>query len=1698
MPTQLENAFAAADALEDRTERAFQAAERAVTPIGAQPFAPLAYWQDKHVDRAEKVESLHAQTGLDRRRILGMYETAEQEWNELDPSNVNARIQRAADVLGKRSLGQVAQDATIVDVLSILPFSPLYDYEKKGYREAKRRLETGDYSPNTMYGPTLTGFGVVRPGQTGHELRQIVKDYELEQARGQTLPAAIVEGVAQLPAYITEFSVGAHALKASPGVTRLAQKVGIALGNAGVLTALQPHRVTSALADQALRGETGPRAVLNAFGDVYIENISEMTGEAFPVAGRAILEKLPFGGQVLAAMKKYANKIGMADDVFWRRISKRAGYNGLLNEWGEERVGTILRGVVGVNDFGAGPGSTFYERVAAGLKQDLEVHNQLVEGAVLLTPAGVKMLGKSLSKLPMYDTNVQEALDDLAEKIQQDQPAVQGEGAAAGVAQETKPSQPPSPATTETQETGATGAVELGDVQRYQERGSEEPSPDKPHGLYLTPTDVESPHTDYGSVRYTYKWHPQNPLDVSEELWVTTPHRQGVTRRSAIPASSGIKALKQLVSEEEFTRLLSTPKQDLMDELLEKYPKVEWDKYFDGYEMLEGYAGVLAREQGYDAFVDTTGEEFSERVALSESAVTLVSRTDLEQEAQDAEETGTEAGAPGAQEGVQGPTQGSLRLRDTGQPGAAAQEVERLGTIGGVAGPKIQKTMAGEGKTVSGRQIVQHLEKALGVPIKGMVTSKKKAAGFYEPKARGIRQIDVAALDTASHEVGHHIHRQTMQQSGWPKGAHAEMMAMGRSLYGDKKPVGGYASEGVAEFVRGYLTGNRDLAKEAPKFYKWFNKTYLPKNPDIAEALNSSRELITQFREAGAVGRMRAQINRKDIRRPFKEWIRDMGLWGQTAFANEFTPLRTAIEQTGLELDPVEHPFTLATYFTQKAGARTRSMVLDKTVDLWGNVTGKGLRDVLSPIDNTAIDDFFLWMTAARGLNLWKRGINPGFTQEDAQYVYDLFKDNEGWQEVADEVTDWSGRVLQYVAQAGGLSQDEIRVFREANPVYIPFTRYFNQGEIQRTAGTGRSPAGTPKAAHRIKGSGRQQIEPLEAMIRQTHRMVSIAHKTFVARALANIANREENVAGFIWRIPAPTRAVNFDAKQVKKQLEEAGVDFSDADISDAILTIYSNSPVFLGKENVISFVLDGKRTFYEVEPNVYKMLVGMDSHALPRWLNYSVGKATRAVRLGATGLNASFGLLRNPLRDMQDTVVKAKFARGPVALAQGLGRELSLTGWAKAMGIQPDEAARAYIAQGGKMSQYLGQDRTTTQHLRGEALASTSKGKALVTVEHPVDAMREVFGLAETALRVEEYKRGLEHYGKMYGEGSPNAIIAAFNAAQDQTINYSRHGTIGRYLNQMIPFWNSNVQDISKHIRNFRERGAEAIALGIGFLTIPALSLWWLNKDEEWYKELPEYEKGNYIHIQVPGKDTIVRLPVPFLTGHLFMGLPVAAMDAMYRSDPGPVLDMWGEMFTQDIKPLVDTPAVVSPLIDALYRNKDWADRPIVPEGLQGKLPSDQYKDYTTEFSKSVAQALNQYVFREKETGEGISPLAIEYMLNGYSGGLYRRGTSAVGKLTKATGDQAADLPVIGTLFVRDPYAPRQTIEAFYRRSDVLDKKKQSDIITDEENADRLAYGRARRQLTPYWKELSQARTVKERKRLYADIKSIIDSVKQ
>ncbi|RJQ51443.1 MAG: hypothetical protein C4521_12330 [Actinobacteria bacterium] len=162
-------------------------------------------------------------------------------------------------------------------------------------------------------------------------------------------------------------------------------------------------------------------------------------------------------------------------------------------------------------------------------------------------------------------------------------------------------------------------------VQRIEEPGVGRATVDKPHGLYTTPAQYKSPHEDLGGQRFYWLRNPAaKVLEVDASGLVRT-------QRGLVGQSAGIAALRHLKGEEEFTRLAGLKKEALARELTTLYPDVEWSRYYDANEMLEGLAGLEARKAGYDAILGTDPKypEMTEYVGLTSNALREVKPSDI-------------------------------------------------------------------------------------------------------------------------------------------------------------------------------------------------------------------------------------------------------------------------------------------------------------------------------------------------------------------------------------------------------------------------------------------------------------------------------------------------------------------------------------------------------------------------------------------------------------------------------------------------------------------------------------------------------------------------------------------------------------------------------------------------------------------------------------------------------------------------------------------------------------------------------------------------------------------------------------------------------------------------------------------------------------------------------------------------------------
>ena len=930
-------------------------------------------------------------------------------------------------------------------------------------------------------------------------------------------------------------------------------------------------------------------------------------------------------------------------------------------------------------------------------------------------------------------------------------------------------------------------------------------------------------------------------------------------------------------------------------------------------------------------------------------------------------------------------------------------------------------------KTINKTEITRWIEKTFNIPLKSKVTHKWKAAGVFYPKLQIIRMEKWGELSVLAHEVSHHIDK-TLLPKEWrkniPRSTRTELAGLD---YDQKKRR---TSEGFAEYMR-YRMTTKEAPKLAPEFHKFFND-YLDKNPELKKQLAGMKEKYDTWFEQGAENRVIQHIDWKQEHTKIKgimPKLRNALKFINEKFNDEFYVPQQIVSKIedikGSKLSPRKNPAIMMEYYKSKAGAIARTFIMDKVVDEYGNVTGPGLVEVLKPISNREIKSFISYAVSKRALNLEARDIESGFDVEDARFIVNKYKD-KGWDETVNELTKWSDHMLEWLIRSGGLDGKTANLIRNLNPVYLTFKRAFID-EVSVFKGAKQSVVDVGGVVKRIKGSGRPIINPIEAMIGNLRTLIEKSQKIHIARLFADLA-KEEGVGGFIVKVPAPMKATTFDANQIQDYLETITGERMVGDLDD-FLTVFTQDFEYKGKENVVSIWKDGKREFYEIHPDLYESFKGIDPLKLG-----PVGKIlapfARMLRLGATGLKVSFGIARNPFRDAFSYAVFSKRNTATVFdPIKGIYNDIT---------TQPGDITWRFKALGGALSGQIGLDRAATQSTYDELLLEKlgKKGKVLKIVKHPIDTLRDLLSITEMGPRSAEIEANYKKYtSDKWLEEHPDwneedAFIQAFNDAQDVTVNFTKSGKWAKQLNEITAFFNVAIRGPEKVYRSFKEQPVQTFVKGLLWLTMLALYSWYKNKDEDWYKNLPPAYKYNNVFFTIG--DTIIRLPIPFELGTIFMAAPQAALDA-FGGDEEAIKGIVDLMQSQIPDP---TPSLFGPLID-VATNKNYLGVPIESAGMQYLYPTERKRDYTTGFAVSLSKGLDKL-------GIELSPIQLDYLLDSYSGGFLRQ--------FRISGDELTDLPILGDLLLRDPNYPRRQLNDYFADYEILGSKKQADIATKEE----------------------------------------------
>ena len=913
--------------------------------------------------------------------------------------------------------------------------------------------------------------------------------------------------------------------------------------------------------------------------------------------------------------------------------------------------------------------------------------------------------------------------------------------------------------------------------------------------------------------------------------------------------------------------------------------------------------------------------------------------------------------------------------------------------------------------------ITDKLSKNLGVPIrvgkfrKVTAFGKVKRVGVFKPDAKVARTGSADDLPTITHEVAHFIDDKFKVQRLIKK----DKAFVDELSQLDYDPTKGRTTEGFAEFVRLWMTDDV-AAVVAPKFNKKFGE-FLAENPKLKKTLESARDDIFRFRKQGAEARVRSSLTlqgQKDF-----GGLADAYLKARTAFSDALAPLRELDIQAerilGRKLQPAESAFQTATAINKTAPMKARQWAEIATADFDGNPTGQSLKGILEPVKGKELKAIE-YAYSKHALERWSKGKNPGVARIDAKAFIEKNK-SLALETFSKELSGYRDRLLQYVVDSGGLSEETANIFREYYKSSIPLYR---TGFAGRGIGGGKGFADLGKPIRRAKGSGRRVINPLAGLISETERLISWADRARVQQLIVDTAEKAKGLGKWVEEVDIPPKSKKILIEDIKAQFEKMGGDLSELPIDEfnKYMTFWTSEARGIPGENIVPLFKNGKLRAFQLHPELFKAVKSVDQVILPTWLKlFTLPK--KVITAGATGLRASFGLGTNAIRDPMTYFMQSQ---NPAAtpfkpLVGDYIQARSKLGLL--LKYDTPKEARLWMQQGGEMAMFFNSElpkaMKTAQSMIREG--RTPVGWAKETIKGVGTVYRETINVPEAGARIIEFT---DIYNKTLKEtGSRrSAWIAGQNAAKDVTINFTRAGNITALANQFIPFMNPAVQGIGKLGRVFKANPMRTVARG-SVLTAATLSLWWKNRKEDWYQALPAWDKYGFWHFPTYNKDgsvnTIWRAPRPFEWGYIFAGIPEGAAESMMQNNPDEFKKSLGEALENAIPPLM--PGFLGPSLQVGIGERGFdffRDRPIVPQAeVQRLAPSERAGRFTTETAKNIGRVLN------------VSPRKVDFWISAQTGGMgqdiirFVESISRPGLSTRTL----SDIPFIGRFTSRTPF---------------------------------------------------------------------------
>lgn len=603
-----------------------------------------------------------------------------------------------------------------------------------------------------------------------------------------------------------------------------------------------------------------------------------------------------------------------------------------------------------------------------------------------------------------------------------------------------------------------------------------------------------------------------------------------------------------------------------------------------------------------------------------------------------------------------------------------------------------------------------------------------------------------------------------------------------------------------------------------------------------------------------------------------------------------------------------------------------------------------GLSEALGKMSKQEQNEFSQYLIAKRHLEVADRDIATGRDLNIDKAIVEKFKDK--YSQAEEVYRNHNKAMLEHMAEHGLISSELKDKLIAENPNYAPLQRIMDEAESFSGNSKQLGNLSNQSVVKGLKGSERVVDNPLEATLNNTFRMINEVERNKVARSLAENVFGGDNVE--VTRdMPNWAKQPNMDKKGIVKGLR-------------------------LGETEKLAYLDNGKKVEIEVPKLVAKEMKNLNG-VLPDGLDKVISvlaMPAKTLRAGATGLNPIF-VASNLVRDQIQSAVSG-------------GVRSSIGGFNKAFkatflpGKEAD-VLRAELARAGLGgSEY----RMTYGNNKGDILRQLQaehrwSNKTLDKLRHPIETLADIIGITENFTRAQQYF------------GTKGDITTKAQASRNNTLNFSRGGSVVKVLNKIIPFLNAGVQGGRQTTNLIKERPIHTIS-SIAIIGGIAAAAKAINSSDERRKELwdrvSDSDKKTNIIAFTPDAhynpetnriEGLVKIPMP----QIFYPL----LDAQNSKGtiPEKAMKLAGDIFTaisgidadNPISQL--TPTAVKPMLEQFTNKNFFTGRELVSDYDKNKRPDEKGAKYSSGIARGIANLT------------GIDAPVVDNYITGFTGSL-------------------------------------------------------------------------------------------------------------